>query len=261
MKNTNAITLVNLETGTIEVANRGKNKLEGEGGMIKTLLVLFILVVSTLHVSAQKTVVLDAFSKHGIDAGLLNPANLREPDDYAFDLKQTTIAANKTNVVIAKFDPSAPKEAQWTVVSVNGKSPSKGDISSFRKNKVKSESSEKADDASYKVESESADYLIISYKPDATSVPKDAAFIKDCRLFMTINLKSCELEQVQTQNEKPVKIKILNVDKFDLITKYTLDEQTKRYLPVNEDLNMQAKFIGQAVNVQTATERSNFTKK
>jgi hypothetical protein len=226
----------------------------------RTLLVLFILVVSTLHVSAQKTVVLDAFSKHNIDAGMLNPANLQEPDDYAFDLKQTTIAAGKTNVTIAKFDPSRPKEEQWTVVSVDGKSPSKGDVNSFRKNKVKQQSSEQSDDASYKIEKESADYLVISYKPNATTVPKDAAFMKDCRLYMTINLKTCKLEQVQAQNEKPVKIKILNVEKFDLVMKYNQND-AKRYFPVNEDLNIQAKFIGQPVTVQTLTERSNFVKK
>jgi len=237
-----------------------KKKFEGEGRMIKTLLVLFILVVSTLHVSAQKTVVLDAFSKYNIDAGILNPANLQEPDDYAFDLKQTTIAAGKTNVTLAKFNPSSPKEGQWTVVSVDGKSPSKGDINSFRKNKVKQQASDQADDASYKIEKESADYLVVSYKPNAASVPKDAAFMKDCRMYMTINLKTCKLEQVQAQNEKPVKIKILNVDKFDLVIKYNLNEQAKRYFPVNEELNLQAKFIGQAVSVNTVTERLNFTK-
>lgn len=261
MKNTNAMTLANSEVGTIGVADYKQKKFEVEGRMIKTLLILFILVVSTLHVSAQKTVVLDAFSKHGIDAGILSPANLQEPDDYAFDFRQTTIAANKTTVTIAKFDPSGPKEEQWTVISVNGKSPSKGDISSFRKNKVKEGASGQADDASYKIEKESADYLVVSYKPNATTVSKDAAFMKDCRLYMTINLKSCKLEQVQALNEKPLKIKILNAEKLDLITKYSYNGQAKRYFPVNEDLNIQAKFMGQAVNVQTVTERSNFTKK
>lgn len=226
----------------------------------RTLLVLFILVVSALHVSAQKTAVLDAFSKHNINVGILNPANLQEPDDYAFDLKQTIIAAGKTNVTIAKFNPSGPKEEQWTVVSVDGKSPSKGDINSFRKNKIKQQSSEQGDEASYRIEKESADYLVISYKPDAATVPKDAAFMKDCRLYLNINLKTCKLEQVQAQNEKPVKIKILNVDKFDLVMKYNQND-AKRYFPVNESLNIQAKFIGQAVTVQTLTERSNFVKK
>lgn len=79
-------------------------------------------------------------------------------------------------------------------------------------------------------------------------------------MYMTINLKTCKLEQVQAQNEKPVKIKILNVDKFDLVIKYNLNEQAKRYFPVNEELNLQAKFIGQAVSVNTVTERLNFTK-
>lgn len=236
-------------------------KFEGEGRMIKKAFAFFVLVASTLSVSAQKNAVLDAFSKHGIDATILDPANVQEPDDYAFDFRQTTIAGGKTNVTIAKFDPSLPKEEQWTVVSMDGKSPSKGDIKTFRKGKVKPESSTRADDASYRIEKEAADRLVFSYKPDAASVPKDAAFMKDCRLYLTINLKSKKLEQVQALNEKPLKIKILNAEKLVLTTTYTRNEETKRYFPVNEDLNIQAKFIGQALTVQTITEYSNYSKK
>ncbi|SHE49165.1 hypothetical protein [Pedobacter caeni] len=241
--------------------NTNLMKFEGEGRMMKSVFTLFVLVASTLTVSAQKTAVLDAFSKHGIDATILNPANVQEPDDYAFDFKQTTIAGGKTNVTIAKFDPSRAKEEQWTVVSMDGKSPSNGDIKTFRKGKVKPESPSKADDASYRIESESAECLVVSYKPDPASLPKDAAFLKDCRLYMSINLKSKKLEQVQGLNEKPLKIKILNAEKLELTTRYTRNEETKRYFPVNEGLNIQAKFIGQAVNVQTITEYSNYSKK
>lgn len=271
MKDTNVMALADLGTGAkpqsagtlrkTEAAHNEKKKFELEGRMIKILLALFILMAFSDNVSAQKTAVLNAFSKHGIDAGILSPTNTQEPDDYAFDFKQTTITAGKTNVIVAKFDPSQAKEEQWTVLSVDGKSPSKGDISSFRKNQSKPQSSNQADEASYRIEKESADYLVVSYKPDATVLPKDAAFMKDCRLFMTINLKTKKLEQVQAINEKPVKIKILNADKFDLTIKYTKNEQAKRYFPVVQDLNMQAKFMGQAVSVQTLTEYSNYSKK
>lgn len=241
--------------------NTNTKKFEGEGRMIRKAFAFFVLVASTLNVSAQKNAVLDAFSKHGIDATILNPNNVQEPDDYAFDFRQTTIAGGKTNVTVAKFDPSAPKGEQWIVVSVEGKSPSKGDINTFRKNKVKPESGNKADDASYRIENESADRLVVSYKPDALSLAKDAAFMKDCRLYMSINLKSKKLEQVQALNEKPLKIKILNAEKLEMITRYIRNEETKRYFPVNEDLNIQAKFMGQPVNVQTITEYSNYSKK
>lgn len=226
-----------------------------------SLVTLFILLVSTLNASAQKSIVLEAFSKHGIDAGILNPGSTKAPDNYAYDLKQTTVTAGKTNITIAQFDPSRPKEEQWSVISVDGKSPSKGDISSFRKNKTKPQSSEKTDDASYKIEKETADQLVLSYKSDATSLSRETAFLKDCRLYMTINLKTRKLEQVQALNEKPVKIAILNADQLDLTIRYVQNEESKRYFPVNEQLNIQAKFLGQKVDVETVTEYSNYVRK
>jgi len=78
---------------------------------------------------------------------------------------------------------------------------------------------------------------------------------------MTINLKTKKLEQVQTLNEKPVKVNILTADKFDIVLKYKWNDQAKQFVPVNENLTMEAKFIGQATNIQTITEYSNYVKK
>jgi hypothetical protein len=227
----------------------------------KTLLVLFLGMISTLTVSAQKSVVLDAFSKHGIDVSILNPDNLQQPDDYAYDLKQTTITKDKETVTIAKFNPAGPQDEQWTVVSVNGKAPSKYDTNTFRKNQAKPATTAKTDDASYKIEKETPEYLVVSYKSDPATISKDASFMKDCRSYLTVNLGTKKLEQVQTLNEKPLKIKILNAEKFDLVQKYTFNEQAKRYFAVNNNLNILAKFLGQGVNIQTITEYSNYTKK
>nr|WP_068888532.1 hypothetical protein [Pedobacter panaciterrae] len=244
-----------------KVTNNKKAKFDLQGHGIKALLALFLLLISSLAVSAQKSAVLGALSKYGIDASILNADNIQQPEDFAFDFKQTTITAGKQTVTIAKYDPSSPKEEQWTVVSVDGKSPSKGDVNTFRKNQNKESKSTQTDESSYKVEKESADHLVISYKTDPASIPKDAAFMKDCRSYMTINLKTKKIEQVQSINEKPVKIKILNAEKFDIVVKYTKNDESKRYLPVNQELNMLAKFMGQAVSVQTITEYSNYTKK
>lgn len=245
MKNTKTVTL--------------NNKFGLKSGA--TLVALFFMVMSAFTASAQKSTVLTAFSKYGINTGILNPDNLEQPENYAYDLKQTTITTGKQIVTVAKFDPSSPKAEQWTVVSIDGKAPSKSDISTFRKNQAKSTSSNKTDEASYKIEKESPDHLVVSYKTDPASLDKDAAFMKDCRLYMTINLKTKKLEQVQALNEKPVKIKILNAQKLDIVTKYTKDEQANRYLITTQDLNISAKFLGQALDVQTISEYSNYTKK
>jgi len=223
--------------------------------------ILFLMMLFASTISAQKSKISDVFFKYGIDSSVLNPEKTKRPDNYAFDFKQTVITSASEAVTIAKFDPANAETERWTVVSVDGKSPSKSAINTFRKNQNKPSPVLQADDASYKIEKESADQLVISYKFDPSSLNKENGFIKDCRFYMTINLKSKKLDQIETLNEKPVKINILTADKFDLVVKYKWDDQSRQYLPVNEKLRMEAKFIGQATNVDTITEYSNYIKK
>lgn len=238
-----------------------KKKLGILAPKIKNLAAALMLTTSAVSVSAQKSAVQAAFSKQGIDLRILDPENVKLPKDRAFELNQSTTTAGKTNIIVARFDPSSPENEKWAVVSVNGNAPSKGDINSFRKDRAKGESNTKADDASYKIEKETANQLVYSYKIDAASLPKEAAFMKDCRIYMTVNLGTKKLEQLKTVNEKPVKIAMLTADRFELNSKVVADAESGRYFPVTEDLDMQAKFLGQSVSVKTVTEYSGYTKK
>ncbi|MCV9929732.1 hypothetical protein OIU83_18875 [Flavobacterium sp. LS1R49] len=225
------------------------------------MVTIFLLMMFTFTASAQKSKVMDAFFKYGIDSSILNLEKTKRPDNYAFNFKQTIITSASEVVTIAEFDPGNSKAGCWTVISIDGKAPSKSAINTFRKNQNKPSPIFQIDDASYKIEKETADQLVVSYKLDPSKITKDNGFIKDCRFYMVINLKSKKLDQIQTLNEKPVKVTILTADKFDLVVKYKWDDQAKQYLPVNEKLHMEAKFIGQATNIETITEYSNYIKK
>lgn len=254
-------------TGTASrTGNTSGNKARKAGGRIKgmTLRVvpaLLLTFAGTQYAAAQKSVAAEALSRHGIDISVLDPKSFQQPDDYAFDLTQKTSTAGKETVIAARFDPSAPKEEQWSVSTVNGKAPTRSEVATFRKDQGKGAAGNAADDASYRFEKESAGKLVISYKADPASVPKDAAFMKDCRTYMTINTANKQVEQIQVINEKPLKIKILNADKFELVQHYIRNEQAGRYFPANQRLNIEAKFMGQDVNVQTITEYANYSKK
>lgn len=225
------------------------------------VLLLLFMVLFTSMASAQKSKILDAFFKYRIDSGVLNPDKTKRPENFAFDFKQTIITSASEVVTIAKFDPSNAGVEKWTVVSIDGKSPSKSAVNSFRKNQMKTSPTPANDDTSYKIEKETPDQLVISYKVETASLTKENAFVKDCRFYMTINLKTKKMEQVQTLNEKPVKVNILTADKLDIIVNYKWNDEAGQYVPVNQNLNMEAKFIGQATNVKTITEYSNYTKK
>jgi len=241
--------------------NKTIEKLKSKKIKMKCLLTLFLFISSGLTAFAQKSVVADALSKHGIDQSVLEPANLKVPDDYSYTVKESTTTNGKTKVIVAKFDPAQSGDEQWTVIAVNDNPPSKSDINSFRKAKAKKQTVTKPDDASYKIEKEEADQIVFSYKADASAVPKDAEFLKDCRVFVTINTKTKQPELQQVRNEKPVKLGPLKADRFEVVTNFTKRDPGARYFPTSENVTMESKFLGQAVSVQTANEYSNYTKK
>jgi len=227
---------------------------------MKKLLFLTILNFSVLMSFAQKSVILDAFTKYSIDPSILEMETKERPKDYMFDYKYTTITGNKESVTLAKYDPSKPEEERWTVISVKGKAAGASDIKAFRKNHSKPPVTARTDENTYKIEKENAESLVISYKQDAASLPAEASFMKDCRIYMTINLKTKRMEKLQSLNEKPLKIKIFNAEKLDLVVKYTYDEQEKRYFTESEDLNLIVKFLGQLAPMETISEYSNYKK-
>ncbi|WP_316838458.1 hypothetical protein [Pedobacter gandavensis] len=228
---------------------------------MRKLILITLLNFSVIASFAQKSVVLEAFAKHGIDTALLSTATKPRPDNYAFDLKYSSIASNKETVTLASYDPSKPEAERWTVISVKGKAPGKSEIKAFLKAHAKPQSqTARVDESTYKIEKENAEVLVISYKQDPASLPAEASFLKDCKLHMTINLKTKRLDKIQSLNEKPLKIKIFNAEKLDLVIKFNYNEMEKAYFVESEDLNLMVKFLGQLVPMETLSEYSNYRK-
>lgn len=228
--------------------------------LINAFLSIAFLLVG-FQVSAQKSVVLAVLTKHGLDKDLINPRYFKQPDNYAYDLQQTTKAVDKTTALEAKYNPALPEGEKWTIVSVDGKSPSKGDIKTFTKSLREEKDESKPLDESFRVEDEKNDYLLLSYKVDPSTLSKETNFMKDCRMFLRINLTTKRLESSSVSNEKPIKIKMLTADKFVGTAHYKWDEREHRYFTVRNELQMNSKFLGQHVNIETYSEYSNFEKK
>ncbi|PZF71638.1 hypothetical protein [Taibaiella soli] len=228
---------------------------------MKKLLLLVPFLAMSGKMIAQKATVVAAFEKYNIDQTILDPSIKKTPDDLSYDYKYTSTANEKQKVTTAKYDPTKPVGNRWILTAVEGKVPTDADIKKFNKDHSKPvPNGSKIDEASMKVEKETPDQLVISYKLDPTGLPSEASFLKDCRNYLTINLQTKRLEQLQTLNEKPVKIKIFNASKLDLVIKYNYNEEMKRYLPQSEDLNLIVKFLGQEAPMETLSEYSNFAK-
>lgn len=248
---------------TINKTNRMKNNISAyrtlSSTSLKGIFTVLLLTIFVIRASAQKSLVTTALSKHGVDQSVLDPVNLRLPADHAFGLKESTTAAGKTKVLLATFDPSVAGPDRWKVVSVDGRAPSLYENNTFRNTRAKPPV-DKPDETTYKIESETADQLVISYKLDAASTPMDAAFLKDCRVVLSVDLKDKQPVQLQLVNEKPVKIGPLTAKKFEIVTKYLYDKAAKRYFPLKDNLNMEAAFFGKTLTTQIETVYSNYTR-
>lgn len=228
---------------------------------MKKLLFLIPFLVIAGKTFAQKSAVTDLFNKYQIDQQILDPVMKQTPTDLSYDYKYTVISQGKEKLTAARYDPTKPEGERWILSSVEGKNPTASDTKKFNKEHGKpAPNGTKIDDASMKVEKETADQIVVSYKLDAGSIPSEASFLKDCRNYLTVNLKTKRLEQLQTLNEKPVKIKIVNATKLDLVIRYTYSEEMNRYLPQSEDLNLIVKFLGQQAPMETIALYSNFAK-
>lgn len=227
---------------------------------LKGFLVLFLLTGGVFRASAQKSTVISTLSKYGIDPSFLDPVNLRTPADQVFDLKESTTVAGKTKVILAKFDPSATGRDQWKVIAVDGKTPSLYESNTFGNTRTKTPV-DKPDEKTYKIDSETEEQMVISYKLDETCIPMDARFLKDCRVLLTVDLKNKHLKQLQLVNEMPVKIGPIAVEKFQIITTYVFDKLSGRYFPINDDLNMEGAFLGKNLTTRIETVYTNYAGK
>lgn len=228
---------------------------------MRVVVIGIALLLMTLRPMAQRSEVTALLVKHGIDTADLSLNIKKNQEGLAFDLKYSTITSGTEKITLARYDPLKPQGSNWTVISVDGKSASATQNKRFNKERVNpGMAAANADADSLKLESETDSTLVISYTFDPAGLTGDAAFLKECRSFLSFNLKSKRLEKIHTVNEKPVKIKIVKAEKLDLTITLSYDEKLKRYLPQKEDLVLVVKMLGQLTSIETISDYSNYRK-
>lgn len=212
---------------------------------------------------SQTEEVMKKLKEYNISSEVLS-SNLKDADaEHFFDLKITTITDSDTKIEKGKFDPTKNIGERWMLLSVDGETPSKKDLKNFDKahNTKLDDVNGKVDENSWVIETDDDEYFVISFKYDKTSLPKKYTFLGDCKGLAYFNKKTARLEKAEFINEQPLKIKIFNVTKLDMVIYYFLNEEEHIYLVQKEDLEMQVKLLGQLVTIKEINEFSNYKKK
>ena len=215
------------------------------------IIILAALLLSSTTLFAQKSEVLEVLKKYNVSEDVLNTNIKVNLEKYAHQVQRTVTFNDKDKVYISSFDPSKKDQPQWTLVSVNGKNPSKGDQKAFEKeHDMKTDF--KIDENSLKVVKDDGNSLEISYQFDPTSLDNDHAFLKDCLYTLHINAKTGRLEKMTEINLKDLRIKILKITKMATIVNYKYIEKDKAYIPVDSNVELIIKMLGNEIPMITA---------
>jgi hypothetical protein len=214
-------------------------------------LLLALLMLASHATFAQKSVVLQALKKYNVSEDVLSTNLKGNLEKYPHQVQRTITLNEKDKVYISNFDPSKQDPPQWTLVSVNGKSPSKGEQKAFvKEHDMKTDF--KIDENSLKVAKDDGSTLEINYQLDPASLDKDHGFLKDCLYTLHINAKTGRLEKMTETNLKDLKIKILKVTKMATVVNYKYIEKDKIYVPVDNYVEIVIRMLGNELPMITA---------
>ena len=221
--------------------------------MKKIFLAALLLTSTTLF--AQRATVLQALKKYNVTEDVLNTNLKANLEKYPHQIERTVTFNDKDKVYISSFDPNKQNPPQWTLVSVNGKSPSKADQKAFDKeHDMKIDF--KIDENTLKVAKDDGTSLEISYQLDPTSLDQDHGFLKDCLYTLHINAKTGRLEKLTEANLKNLKIKILKVTKMITLINYKYIEKDKIYVPIDSRVELVIKLLGNEMPMITSEKYS-----
>jgi hypothetical protein len=164
-------------------------------------LTFFIFIFSFLSVSGHESDML----------GMLNAYEIKSTDyivniqpfsqKYTFKM-QTEIPDKQYPVTyLAEYDPS--KSPEWNITSWNGKTPGKSQKDVLKHRLEKLAETPVMVDENTLIALQENEYLIVTFKLDASTVPSDYMDLKDCDGKSIINTSTGRLEKTVWENYKP----------------------------------------------------------
>lgn len=214
-------------------------------------LILAVLLLSGNALFAQKSAVLQAFKKYNVSEDVLSTNFKVNLEKYTHEVQRTVTLNEKDKVYISAFNPDQQDSLKWTLVSVNGKSPSKGEQKAFvKEHDMKLDF--KIDENTFKVAKDDGNMLEVTYQYDPTSSDKDHQFLKDCLYTLHINAKTGRLEKLTEINLKDLKIKILKVTKMTTVINFKYIEKDKNYVPTDSAIEIVIRMLGNELPMLTS---------
>lgn len=240
--------------------------LDGARGATKLLFMnlaraLFIAVFAAVAIQRPACAAGDA---EELKQRVLAQARTSTPEEYAFTRTaksdQTDDKSTKQRVLVEHYDPAKPADQRWTLVSVDGRTPTADELTAHRKDVGKRRAAYYGRIANYfgspaTTSTDARGRTIFRF----TSLPKDSVVVNDadisanCTCEATVNTSGATpfVEQTRFTLTKPVRLKLVaKIEKFESTNTYRLQGDGKP-VPVEQVSDMNGSMMGKSGRIRT----------
>lgn len=230
--------------------------------MKRTIFTLLIVAGFAAAGMAQKEDIEKRLNEYGISFDNVFNSFGNDNSNYACTATFVEETSEATTEYIAAYDPLKPKGSQWTLKTVNGHAPSKKDLKRFNKshNAVEDEMDAKIDEKSLKIVKDDEHFLVVSMHYLPSTLPRKYKFLGQCEAELYIDKSAKRFYKMRFYNEEDLTVKGIKVVKLDMIVEFTPDTENNTYLVKDENMIMDAKLLGQVVEINNRNKYYDYKK-
>jgi len=226
-------------------------------------LLLFFIASNTF---AQDKSVVSLLKEYNLLGGeFLSTINISNVD-YSFDAlsisknKQEATGHQTQNKREFTFNSRKPLGQKFTLISVDGKTPSKKDIKHFNKEKNSTKEQSKlilAED-NYFIEKNNEEELILGFNIPQEQITSNTAFMAHCTGYIYIDKTSKRINKIVIKSNEAFNLKLFHVTEMNITINIAYNDEYKQYYVSDEDTNMKVLVLGSITDFEIKEVYSNF---
>jgi len=186
--------------------------------------------------------------------------------DYSFDVlsisktKQEANGQQTQNKREFTFDSSKPLGQKFTLISVEGKTPSKKQIKHFNKekNSTKEQSKLILTEDNYFIEENNEEELILGFNIPQEQITSNTAFMAHCTGYIYIDKTTKRINKIEIKSNEAFNLKLFHVTEMNITINIAYNDEYKQYYVSDEVTNMKVLILGSITDFEIKETYSNF---
>jgi len=186
--------------------------------------------------------------------------------NYSFKVtgaNRTYSEANKTDNTthrVYSFDNSKQDGQKFSLVTVEGQTPTKKQLKRFNKEKntVNSDSKMKLSEKDFFVKSDDDNSTIIGFNMQKDELPSKIAFMSHCTGFIHIDKKSGKITKLDIKSKESFNMKIFHVTELITTIDLAFNKEKNIYYITKEIVDTKVLVLGSVTEITIEEEYSDF---